>query len=193
MLSELDAVNQMLIAIGSGVVTSIQGQQNRDVAAAKDILRRARIRVCSEGWHFNTEEDISMSPDPTSKVIDLPSGTLHIDQTIKRYQSGLDIVQRGSRIYNREGNTYQLDRTIYVDRVFEMAWDDLPEIARHYIAAIATEEAVTYLDGDQAAIQRAAQRAMLARRDMMSHETRSADLTVFDQETEYNIRWRRRG
>lgn len=134
-----------------------------------------------------------MAPDETTKLIELPSNTLHVDGTKQRYQPNLDIVQRGTRIYNREGNTYQFDRTIYVDRVFQMEWEDLPEVARHYVAAIATEEAVTYLDGDQAAIQRAAQRAMLARKDMMSHETRSADLTIFDQETEYNIRWRRRG
>ncbi|QDP60602.1 MAG: putative tail tubular protein [Prokaryotic dsDNA virus sp.] len=192
MLTELDAVNQMLIAVGSGVVTSISGNTNRDVAACRDILKRARIRVCAEGWHFNTETDIAMAPDATTGMIELPSDTLHVDDSSERYQSQLDIIQRGSRLYNRDGNTYKFTKTIYVDRVFEMDWDDLPEVARHYIAAVATEEAVTYLDGEQLAVTRAMSRIMSARKDMMSHETRSADLTVFDQETEYNIRYRRR-
>ena len=192
MLSELDAVNQMLLAIGSGVTTSITGNTNRDVAACRDILRRARVRVCSEGWNFNTESDIAMEPDAESGSIELPSNTLHVDNSSERYQSGLDLVQRGARLYNREGNTYSFSKTIYIDRVFEMEWDDLPEVARHYIAAIATTEAVTFLDGDTAGIQMAQQRQMLARRDMISHETRNADLTIFDQETNYNIRARRR-
>jgi hypothetical protein len=192
MLSELDAVNQMLLAIGSGVTTSITGNTNRDVAACRDILRRARVRVCSEGWNFNTEADIAMEPDAESGNIELPSNTLHVDNSSERYQADLDLVQRGALLYNREGNTYTFSKTIYIDRVFEMEWDDLPEVARHYIAAIATTEAVTFLDGETAGIQMAQQRQMLARRDMISHETRNADLTIFDQETNYNIRARRR-
>lgn len=192
MLSELDAVNQMLLAIGSGVTTSITGNTNRDVAACRDILRRARVRVCSEGWNFNTEADIAMEPDAESGNIELPSNTLHVDNSSERYQADLNLVQRGALLYNREGNTYTFSKTIYIDRVFEMEWDDLPEVARHYIAAIATTEAVTFLDGETAGIQMAQQRQMLARRDMISHETRNADLTIFDQETNYNIRARRR-
>lgn len=192
MLSELDAVNQMLLAIGSGVTTSITGNTNRDVAACRDILRRARVRVCSEGWNFNTEADIAMEPDAESGNIELPSNTLHIDNSSERYQADLDLVQRGALLYNREGNTYTFSKTIYIDRVFEMEWDDLPEVARHYIAAIATTEAVTFLDGETAGIQMAQQRQLSARRDMISHETRNADLTIFDQETNYNIRARRR-
>lgn len=192
MMSQLDAVNQMLLAIGSGVTTSITGNTNRDVAACRDILRRARVRVCSEGWNFNTEADIAMEPDAESGNIELPSNTLHVDNSSERYQADLDLVQRGALLYNREGNTYTFSKTIYIDRVFEMEWDDLPEVARHYIAAIATTEAVTFLDGETAGIQMAQQRQMLARRDMISHETRNADLTIFDQETNYNIRARRR-
>lgn len=192
MMSQLDAVNQMLLAIGSGVTTSITGNTNRDVAACRDILKRARVRVCSEGWNFNTEADIAMAPNPDTGEITLPGDTLHVDESSERYQADLDLVQRGSRLYNREGNTYTFSKTVYIDRVFEMDWDDLPEVARHYIAAIAASEAVTFLDGETAGIQMAQQRLMSARRDMMSHETRNADLTIFDQDTTYNIRARRR-
>jgi hypothetical protein len=45
----------------------------------------------------------------------------------------MDIVQRGKRLYNRDGNTYEFDDAIKTTEVIELPWDDLPEPARRYI------------------------------------------------------------
>lgn len=191
MLSKLDAVNQMLLAVGSGVTNSISGQLNRDVAACKQILERIITQAQLLGWHFNTDYEVPFAPNNRGHI-DLPEKTLKVDVAAKRYQGDLDPVQRGTRLYDRAKRTFTWTKTIYLDIVTELDWDELPEAARQYIAAWATEEAVTDLDGDPRLIQQSQLRTIRAKRDLVGHETSSADVTIFDDETEYNIRHRRR-
>lgn len=191
MLSELDAVNQMLLAIGSGVTNTITGTVNRDVAACRSILDRTRTKVLLFGWSFNTDKDRPFQPDANG-FIDLPSKALFVDTTNERYQGDMDVAQRGQRLYDRKKASFTFTKTVYLDLKLDMDWDDLPEAARHYIAAEAAEQAVGELDGDQARMGLARLNTLRARRDMMAHETSTSDMTIFDRETEYNIRARRR-
>lgn len=191
MLSKLDAVNQMLIAIGAGVTNSISGQMNRDVAACKAILERIITQAQTIGWHFNSDYEVPFAPNDRGHI-DLPASTLKVDIAAKKYQGDMDPVQRGTRLYNRKGRTYTWTRTVYLDIVTELGWEDLPEAARQYIAAWSTEEAVGDLDGDPRLIEQSRLKTIRAKRDLVAHETSSSDLTIFDDETEYNIRYRRR-
>ena len=191
MLSELEAVNQMLLAIGSGVTSSITGTVTKDVAACRSILARTRTKVLLFGWSFNTDKDRPYKPDANG-FIAVPEKALHVDTTNERYQGDMDVAQRGNRLYDRKKGTFTFTKTVYLDLTIDMDWNDLPEAAKHYIAAEASEQAVAELDGDAARIQLARMNTMRARRDMMSHEISTSDNTIFDPETEYNIRARRR-
>lgn len=188
MLSELEAINRMLLAIGSGVVNTISGQVNRDVSACISILERARSNVLLEGWLYNTDEEVVLAPANNDRIALTNVLRIDLSPTVAQNTRLLDPVQRGEWLYNRKGQTYSWSTSITVDIVRDLKWDELPEVARQYIAAKAAEDAVTELEGDNAMIEKARLETLKARRNALSQEHANADLTIFDQDTEYRIR-----
>jgi hypothetical protein len=189
MLSELDAVNRMLLAIGSGVVNSITGTTNRDVAACKSILERARVNVLLEGWLYNIDEKVVVAPQQNGRIV-VEENVLRIDLSPSVYQNTtlLDPVQRGGWLYNRVGHTYTWTASMTMDITRDLPWSELPESARQYVAAKGAEAAVTELEGDAAMIEKARFETLTARRNAKAQELSNSDLTIFGQDTEQRIR-----
>lgn len=134
--SELEAVNRMLRGIGSSPVSTLEDSGDVDVVSAVSTLRDVSRQVQQKGWHFNTEKEFPLVPASPSKEISVPSNCLRVDTV--SYDFIIDVVQRGSRLYNRKDRTYQFDKTIKVDMVVFLPFNELPEAARNYIAIKAT-------------------------------------------------------
>ena len=93
-LTELQAINQMLAAVGQAPVTSIDTTTdlyrknsddsftqldiptNPDVAMARLTLDEISRECQSEGWSFNREYEWVMTPDSTTKKIKIPDNML---------------------------------------------------------------------------------------------------------------------
>ncbi|MCB9179001.1 MAG: hypothetical protein H6590_06225 [Flavobacteriales bacterium] len=189
MLSQLEAINRMLIALGSSPVNTIEGKVNRDVSSCKTLLDQARVSILITGWNFNTDKEVKLSPAADGRI-QLAENALVVDLSPSVYQDTrvLDPVQRGRWLYNRVKQTYVWSRGLTVDIVRDLKWDELTEPARQYITAKAIEDAVTALEGDPQQIEKARLETMAARRNMMAAEISSSDLTIFDPETDYRIR-----
>lgn len=116
--TELDAVNQMLAAIGTAkldVGTDLSTVTNADVVTAVDILKRTCRELCSEPWRFNTEFNYPIAPanaafvwsefDATSKTLAVftpPTDLAFFLPSIRPDQTGLqklDTTIRTSRQY----------------------------------------------------------------------------------------------
>lgn len=66
--TELDAVNQMLSAIGQARITNFDTAVtagNADVVNARDILAAVCREICSQRWHFNLEFGLEVAPAGT--------------------------------------------------------------------------------------------------------------------------------
>ena len=63
--TQLEAVNSMLGHIGEAPVDSIATPSSLPISAstALTILDEVSREVQSDGWHFNTEYDVTLSPD----------------------------------------------------------------------------------------------------------------------------------
>jgi len=61
-LTELEAVNSMLAAIGEAPVSTLTGATQADVQMAINILRDVTREVQSWGWRFNTEFGMEILP-----------------------------------------------------------------------------------------------------------------------------------
>jgi hypothetical protein len=128
--TELDAVNTMLSTIGEAPTNSLQGG-SVDVGTARNILTSVSREVQSLGWHFNTEKDFRLLPDADTRQINLPANTLRVDTVGQDLLT--DVVQRGTKLYDRLRHTYLFDAAITTDIVVFLAFDELPEAARRYI------------------------------------------------------------
>ena len=85
-----------------------------------------------EGWSFNTDYQVSLVRDSTTNHISIGSNVSRIFVDPYDYPD-IDVVQRGSKLYDRKNNTYEFEKNLKVDMTILLDWDDLPEHARVYI------------------------------------------------------------
>lgn len=129
--SELDAVNTCLGSIGEAPVSSLTGTLPQDVTVARAILTRERRSVLSKGWNFNSEREVTVALNGSGYAV-IPTTTLKVELTYA--DSSIDVVQRGIRLYDKKNHTYVFTKTLKMDFVYLLSWDDLPEQARAYLA-----------------------------------------------------------
>jgi hypothetical protein len=127
--TKLEAVNIMLSSIGEAPVNSLTSGLV-DAEMAETILNAVSRDVQSQGWHFNTEIDFTIAPNLTTGEINVPANTLRIDTTGE--DSGLDLVMRGKRLYDRKNHTFKINKSIKLEMVVMLAFEEMPEAARRY-------------------------------------------------------------
>lgn len=134
--SELDAVNWLLSIIGEGPVSNLEDTGLIDVASAQDDLRQLSRQVQMKGWHFNSEDALSLPLDVNGEI---PVGANWL--SVKATQrDGRDVVMRNGKLYDRRKMTSVFDTPVEVRLVYFLPWEDLPEHARNYIKVLAGEK-----------------------------------------------------
>ena len=129
--TELEAVNQMLGTIMEAPINTLVGVESLDAQKAIAILNEISRDLQARGWNFNTERGFPLVPREGTGEIILPANCLSVDGILC---DGLDLVQRGKRIYDRGNQTFELNQTVKVDMTVMLPFSDLPETARRYIA-----------------------------------------------------------
>lgn len=129
-LTLLGAVNQLLGSIGEQPVASLEDPGlSVDVSLAKNLVTQVSREVQMVGWDFNTDRDYPMVPD-INGVIAFPASALKVDS---EPSEGMEIVQRGSQLYDRLKRTFIFDKTIKCEVVWFFPFEEIPQAARHYI------------------------------------------------------------
>lgn len=129
--SELEAVNECLENIGQAPVSTIAGDLGVDTQVALNFVRKINRELQASGWFWNTEINYKLTPNGDGDIL-LPSNTLAVDTT--GTSSDLDLVQRGSRLYDRVNHTYTFTEPVYVELIVGLTFEELPETARRYIS-----------------------------------------------------------
>lgn len=129
--TELEAVNVMLSAIGEAPINAVEDSGVVDAVMARNTLRFINRTVQSRGWHFNTDKDYTLTPTFPSKELVLPRTVLRADTV--GADSLIDVVVRGNRLYDRKRHTFEFERSVKVDMIVLLDFDELPEPARLYI------------------------------------------------------------
>lgn len=174
--TKLEAINIMLSSIGESPVNSLTSGLV-DAEMAETILNATSRDVQSQGWHFNTEPSYGIVPLASGELL-LPANCLKVDQISSERE--FDLVQRGSKLYDRKKHTFKIGRTVQVDMVIMLDFEQLPEAARRFItlkgARVFQDRAVgsAELHGFQ---ERDELRALVELKDM---EADTADYTIFD-------------
>lgn len=129
--TELEAINTILSVIGESPISSLSDISSvADAVLAQSILSEVNRQVQTKGWHFNTEEDYSLSPTVSGEIV-VPSNFLRVDTSGDDRE--VDVVQRGSRLYNKKEHTYTFLKPIKCEVVVLLPFEELPQAARHYV------------------------------------------------------------
>mgnify|MGYP001257555743 FL=1 len=135
-ITELEAVNMLLAAVGESAVSSLETATTVDVTQAKNLLSNISREVQQKGWHFNTEWDVVLSLDSNSRI---PLGT----SILSVYSSSKLTTIRGREgspfLYDLDNNTFTWTTSINdAVTITLLDFEDIPQTARQYITAKAS-------------------------------------------------------
>jgi len=189
--TKLEAVNTLLATIGESPVNSLSSGLI-EASLANQTLDNVSRDMQSMGWTFNTDLTFKLTPDANSEIT-LPANCIHVDTTSLRMSSTTDLVQRGTRMYDRIKNTYVITETIEVDIVVLLNFEEMPETARRYVTIKAARLLQDRVLGSETLHSFNAADEQSAWVSLTHNESDVRDLNIFDSYDTYSIINRRRG
>ena len=207
-LTELQAINQMLAAVGQAPVTSIDTTTdlyrknsdgsytqldiptNPDVAMARLTLDEISRECQSEGWSFNREYEWLMTPDSINNKIKIPDNMMQCDLSDapkhKSKYGNVDSIKRDGFLYDKNAHSYEWDEPVYCDVLWLFDWEDVPRPVQDYIINKAMSIYSLRIVGDPNLYQSLQQRAMETRATALEYEAQQGDYTFFGHPTGQN-------
>ena len=91
--TELSAVNSILGAIGQSPITTLN-YTNPEISFIYNIFTEVNKDVQNEGWVFNIENHVTISPNATDKHIAIPANILRYDLSDGQTFRTQDVVRR---------------------------------------------------------------------------------------------------
>lgn len=170
--TELEAVNEILAAIGEAPVGTLLGALPIDASTALNRLRSRSRGLQSSGWSFNTDEGYELAVDGDGRV-PVPRNALNVDATETN-----DIVTRGQYLYDRVNHTFNIGQSVKVDIVRFLPWEDLPQYVRQYLFIATARIFQDQMLGDESLHQYSSQDELTAWAAFLDAESRNADLNV---------------
>lgn len=125
-MTELEAVNVLLTTIGEAPVNTLDGNQVTDVSIAKQVLNEVSREVQAQGWHFNTEQNVPLTPDTLGNIV-IPADTARIDAR------DFNVVVRENKLFDLTDRTFAFVSKILVDVIYYQDFANLPQQAKNYI------------------------------------------------------------
>jgi len=175
--TELPAINQILMACGQAPVTTLD-ETNPDVAIAYQTLLEVSREVQSEGWTFNKEEHVAVTPNDDNEIPIL-SNYLQIDLT-QADAGNKKVVVRNGKLYDKYNHTDKwTDGAVDCDILWLFDWVDLPRPIQDYITTRAATVTSSRIVGDQTQYQILQQKEAYMRAMALEYETTQGDYSFF--------------
>ena len=178
-MTKLDAVNSVLAVIGEMPITTIEDTLNADAVLALRMLEDVVRDVLIEGWYFNTDHGMEIAPDVNGNI-ELAPSVINIDID-PRYSVGVDVVQRGNKLYDKRNHTYTFTKPIKgVSVTYHLDFDELPATAKHYVLALTKVKFQSNVLGDQVLHNALLQDLQRVRTAFVAEDIRQADRNMLD-------------
>ncbi len=141
--TELSAINSILGSIGQSPITAIN-TANPEIAFIQNLLNEVTKDVLNEGWHFNTEDHVKVTPNSSGKI-PIPTNYLRYDYSQGQFDKHVDLVKRDGFLYDLVDHTNVFDHDMELDIVYLYDFTDVPSVFQRYIISRAATRAATQL------------------------------------------------
>lgn len=126
--NKLDAVNEILSAVGSSPVSSLEDELNVDVLNAVRILDSVSKEIQSRGWDFNIEGSVALLPDVDTNLVPCPNNYLRF------VSSGYKLIRRSGYFFDILSQTNEFPEGLTLDTLVRgLDFEELPEVFRKFI------------------------------------------------------------
>lgn len=148
-ITEVEALNVLLSAIGASPITKTDNPRNVDAINARDALLQAVREIQHEKWWFNSEDDYPLTPDARTGEINVPDNIIAFDFS-GRFGQKPQLAIRGGKLYDLFHHTYKFDpeKPLRVNVHLSLSFDELPESAKQYAIARAARKFQETMLGD---------------------------------------------
>jgi hypothetical protein len=177
-LTQLDAVNEVLSALGEKPVATLEGQTSQNARLALNELNSTSRQIQSEGWNFNMAPCLTLSVDAGTGEIAVPANLIRFDVPDEPH-----VVARGSKLYDRAKHTFQFDAAITGNAIVLLEWDDMPEEIRRYVTAQSAKKLYDQFVGAQEGRRNLYDEALVARARALDMDCEVAGYNTNDDPT----------
>jgi len=187
--TELSAVNTILGSIGQSPITAFDFD-NPEQLYIFNLLREVNVDVQNEGWHFNTENNYTLSPDVNGYFL-LPNNVLRYDVADGQDKRTTDVVVRNGRLYDKIKHTDIFTSNLDLDIVWLFDFNDIPSVFQRYITYRAAGRAATQLVANSELVKLLGIQESQARAACLEYECNMGDHTFFgwpDESTYHSYR-----
>lgn len=176
--TELSAVNSILGSIGQAPITSLQFE-NPEIGLIYNIFQDTLIDIQSEGWSFNSFENIELEPDENG-VIGVPANFIHVDVVDNDVDKTTNIVVLGKVLVDKN-NLEQItfEKPVKVNAILALDYTDLPVPFKRYVAARSAARAATQLVTNKELVAMLASQESYLRATCMEYECNQGDFSYF--------------
>lgn len=154
-MTELEAVNTMLLSIGKSPVNTVSVPGINDVSFALTTLYNTTREVQARGWWFNREPEFPINPvnDGTGNIL-VPNTVIDLDTTDRT----LNYVERSGKLYDLDKHTFNIGQSLggqalKCDVTWCFEFEEIPHVARSFIACRAGRIFQTQSVGSQVLYQ----------------------------------------
>ena len=186
--TELDAVNSILMSVGESPVNTLS-VQSPEVVIAQKTLQQVCREILSEGWKFNTETQYPITLDSNNHCI-IPNNVLQIDLNRYRHPDAFDTVRREhngiKKLYDLHDHTFEFTNTsgdkIYVDIIWMINFNDIPQVFQDYITIRASRIASNHMVNNPQAAELISADEAQARAVALEYDTVQGDYNIFNNQ-----------
>ena len=130
-LTELEAVNSLLSAIGEAAVSSLETATTVEVTQAKNLLSNVNRETQQKGWHFNTEWDVILTRDSDNKI---PIGSSVLSVYVENQLTTIRGISGVMYIYDLDNNTFTWTSSLTnAVTITLLDFQDTPQAVRQYV------------------------------------------------------------
>jgi len=180
--TELSAVNSILGAIGQSPITQLKDtttgsliSTNPEISFIYNILTECNLDIQSEGWHFNSEEHVAFTPDPTTKHIAVASNVLRLDVANGWQNKTIDTIRKDGKLWDKVNHTFEFTGDLSCDVVYLYEFENIPPVFRRYVIYKASARAATQLIANPDLVKLLTQQEAYARAACIEYETQQGN------------------
>jgi len=198
-ITELQAINRMLAGIGQSPITQagLDNAANPDVAIAKETLYEVSRQIQSEGWAFNKEYNVILSPN-TDQEIRIADDVMQVDASNMTYRgrdsrsnyyqtdtygmvanANMDVIIKSGYLYDKRNKTKKFQKPVQCTVTYYRTFENCPPPIQYFISDQAALVLCQRVIGDSTMYQMLAQRATDSRTYALQYETEQGDYSFF--------------
>lgn len=185
LITELEVINSVLSAAGDSPVQTLDSRY-QPVFIIKEIIKNISRDMQTKKYWFNTERDVTLTPNTQTNKIILPFNILTFEPEDIRY------VARGLTVYDKEARTTNITKDIVATYTVMLDFEELPQQARKYIQAHARVRYNNEYFGELDLKSDLMKELMEAKNELDRVHMENEDINIFRSARSYNIAYRNR-